>query len=72
MSLTDFFNSVSLVKEVSMPAYEYICNDCKKEFTVFLSVKEFESKPKVTCPKCQSDNVIKKLTPFYAKTSKKS
>src|SRR3970040_1906215 len=22
-------------KEVGMPAYEYLCNDCKKEFTVF-------------------------------------
>lgn len=55
-----------------MPVYEYLCNDCKKEFTVFLSIKEFESKPKITCPKCQNDNVVKKLTPFFAKTSKKS
>ncbi|MEW6675279.1 MAG: zinc ribbon domain-containing protein [Nitrospirota bacterium] len=55
-----------------MPAYEYICNDCKKEFTVFLSIKEFDMKPKVSCPNCQSDNVAKKLTSFFAKTSKKS
>jgi putative FmdB family regulatory protein len=55
-----------------MPAYEYMCNDCKKDFTVFLSVKEFESKPKIACPQCQSDNVAKKLTAFFVKTSKKS
>ncbi|MBI5188847.1 MAG: zinc ribbon domain-containing protein [Nitrospirae bacterium] len=55
-----------------MPAYEYICNDCKKEFTVFLSIREFDMKPKVNCPNCQGDNVVKKLTSFFAKTSKKS
>lgn len=55
-----------------MPAYEYTCNDCKKEFTVFLSIKEFEAKPKVNCPNCQSDNVARKLTSFFTKTSKKS
>ena len=27
-----------------MPAYEYICKDCNKEFVVFLSIKEFEAK----------------------------
>ena len=26
-----------------MPAYEYVCKDCKHEFTVFLSIKEFEA-----------------------------
>jgi putative FmdB family regulatory protein len=55
-----------------MPAYEYDCKDCGKEFTVFLSIKEFEAKPKVKCPHCQSDNVRKKLTGFFTKTSKKS
>jgi len=55
-----------------MPAYEYMCKDCTKEFTVFLSIKEFEAKPKINCPDCQGGNVVKKLTPFFAKTSKKS
>jgi putative FmdB family regulatory protein len=55
-----------------MPAYEYNCNDCKKDFTVFLSIKEFETNPKINCPHCQSDNVTKKLTSFFTKTSKKS
>jgi putative FmdB family regulatory protein len=68
----NFMNSRNCKGEVGMPAYEYLCNDCKKEFTVFLSIKEFESKPKINCPHCQSDNVMKKLTAFFAKTSKKS
>ncbi len=55
-----------------MPAYEYTCKDCKKVFTVFLSIKEFEKKHKVNCPHCQSDNVEKKPATFFAKTSKKS
>ena len=55
-----------------MPAYEYLCNDCKKEFTVFLSIKEYEAKPKIRCPHCESDNVQKKLSGFFAKTSRKS
>lgn len=55
-----------------MPAYEYTCKDCKKEFTVFLSIKEFETKPKINCPHCHSDNVEKKLTSFFTKTSRKS
>jgi len=55
-----------------MPAYEYVCNDCKREFIVFLLIKEFEAKPKIKCSHCKSDNVVKKLTSFYTKTSKKS
>jgi len=59
-------------REGKMPAYEYICKDCKKDFTVFLSMKEFEARPKIACPLCNGDNVEKKFTSFYAKTSKKS
>jgi putative FmdB family regulatory protein len=55
-----------------MPAYEYDCKDCGKEFIVFLSMKEFEIKQKITCPHCESDNVQRKITGFFTKTSKKS
>jgi len=55
-----------------MPAYEYDCVDCKKNFTVFLSIKEFEGKPVIKCPHCGSDNVCRKMTGFFTKTSKKS
>ena len=55
-----------------MPSYEYACNKCKKEFTVYLTIKEIEEKPKVKCEYCKSTNVSKKLTSFFAKTSRKS
>lgn len=55
-----------------MPAYDYECRDCKKTFTVILSLKEFDSKPKVECPDCKKTNVEKKFTAFFAKTDKKS
>ena len=55
-----------------MPAYEYACKDCEKEFTVYLSIKDYESHPKIKCPHCNSDHVKRKLTSFFAKTSKKS
>jgi putative FmdB family regulatory protein len=55
-----------------MPAYEYGCRECNKEFTIFLSLKEFDEKPKITCPHCASENVHKIFTDFFAKTSKKS
>ena len=55
-----------------MPAYEYVCSDCGKEFTVFLSIKEFDENPKIRCPHCDSDHVQKKISGFFAKTSRKS
>ncbi len=55
-----------------MPAYEYECKDCKKDFTVFMSMKEIGENPEVKCPNCNSDNVGKKITGFFAKTSRKS
>ena len=55
-----------------MPAYEYECKDCQKDFTIYLSIKEFDEKPQIKCPHCESDNVHKIFTSFYAKTSSKS
>ncbi len=55
-----------------MPAYEYLCKDCGIDFTVFLSIKEYEENPRIKCPHCDSDHVERKITAFFAKTSKKS
>jgi len=55
-----------------MPAYEYACKDCGKDFTVFLSLQELESGPRLRCPHCQSDHVERRFGTFYAKTAKKS
>lgn len=55
-----------------MPAYEYTCKDCGKDFIVFLTIKEYESNPKIKCDYCGSDHVERKISAFVAMTSKKS
>ncbi|MBI5100052.1 MAG: zinc ribbon domain-containing protein [Nitrospirae bacterium] len=60
------------IKEVMMPAYEYVCKDCLKDFTIFLSLKEYDEKSKIECVHCGSDKVQRKFTGFFAKTAKKS
>ena len=54
-----------------MPTYEFECKECKKTFTVFLTLAEYE-KGHFTCPKCKSKKVEQKAAAFYAVTSKKS
>ena len=58
MVQAEFLNN----KAVTMPAYESVCRDCNHEF---------ESDPKIKCPHCQSDNVLKKISEFTTITSKK-
>ena len=55
-----------------MPDYDYVCSKCGRVFSVYFSFKELEAKQTVICPQCQSDQVKKQITGFYAKTSKKS
>jgi putative FmdB family regulatory protein len=55
-----------------MPEYEFDCNKCKKEFTVYRSIKELEKNDKFMCPHCKSDNVHRKLSTFFAKTDSKA
>ncbi len=54
-----------------MPTYEYHCKECKKTFSMMLSLAEYE-KGRVTCPKCKSKKVEQKVAAFFAVTSKKS
>jgi putative FmdB family regulatory protein len=58
--------------EVHLPSFEYVCRDCGKEFIVFLTLKEYDAKPKVLCPHCGSDHIERMLSAFTAKTSRKS
>jgi len=58
--------------EANMPEYEYVCSKCGKAFVVFFSFKELEAKPTVKCPECQSNQVKKQISGFFAQTSKKS
>jgi putative FmdB family regulatory protein len=54
-----------------MPSYEYFCKDCKKTFTLVLTLGEYETR-RVACPKCKSKKVEQKPAAFFAVTAKKS
>lgn len=54
-----------------MPLYEFRCDECKKKFSLQLSVSDYERK-RPTCPKCKSRKVSRILSSFSAKTSRKS
>jgi putative FmdB family regulatory protein len=54
-----------------MPVYDYLCNDCHKEFEKVLTLNEHE-KDKVVCPHCGSKNVEQEVKAFFAVTSRKS
>ena len=43
-----------------MPDYPYLCLDCKKRFTVFLSYTDYDSAA-VTCTHCGSKKVERRL-----------
>ena len=54
-----------------MPTYEYICEACRKKFSLIQSFREHE-KAKAACPKCASKKVRQLISTFTAKTSRKS
>ena len=53
-----------------MPVYDYLCNDCHKEFEKVLTLNEHEKQ--ITCPHCGSKNVEQEAKAFFAVTSRKS
>ncbi len=54
-----------------MPDYQYLCLNCKKKFSVVLTLAEYE-KGRVKCPKCGSQKVEQQWAASYVVTSKKS
>jgi putative FmdB family regulatory protein len=56
-----------------MPAYEYACRTCDREFVIYMTIKEkdHDTRP-VQCPHCQGTNVERLFSPFVAVTAKKS
>ena len=54
----------------AMPTYEYLCENCKKDFEVTLTITE-RAKASVKCPGCGSNKVSPQMTVFSAKTSRK-
>lgn len=45
-----------------MPYYDYICKNCKSIFEIFCDYKT-SVLCNLNCPKCNSSNVVKKITP---------
>jgi putative FmdB family regulatory protein len=43
-----------------MPTYDYVCQDCRKRFDMFLSYQEYGVKP-VACPHCGSANARRRV-----------
>jgi putative FmdB family regulatory protein len=54
-----------------MPVYDYLCNDCGKEFEKVISLNQHDH-DSMTCPHCGSENVEQEAKAFFAVTSKKS
>ena len=54
-----------------MPVYEYVCLDCKKEFSEMKPISAYDPKA-VKCPKCNSKNVEQRWSTVYVETSTKS
>ncbi len=54
-----------------MPQYEFTCLACKKNFSLILTVTEYE-KGVLKCPKCGSKKLEQRWAAFFAVTSKKS
>lgn len=58
-----------------MPRYEFLCRSCEKPFEQTWSLDEYDRILKETrakCPKCGSKKVLRQISGFQVKTSKKS
>ena len=44
-----------------MPTYDFLCNDCKKRFEIFLTYAEYGKKP-APCSHCGSVNTRRRMT----------
>lgn len=56
-----------------MPIYEYRCTVCNERFTRQESIEEHGRRhPPPACPKCSARAVEPVLSPFFAKTVRKS
>jgi putative FmdB family regulatory protein len=54
-----------------MPTYEYICKDCKKTFTIVMTISEHEENPRPACQHCGSKEVEAHFSDVRVITSKK-
>jgi putative FmdB family regulatory protein len=56
---------------VSLPIYEYRCQNCGEVFTAVEHMDE-HGRAEPRCPECESQQVQQVFAPFFAKTGKKS
>ncbi|WP_136806201.1 FmdB family zinc ribbon protein [Desulfosediminicola flagellatus] len=54
-----------------MPVYEFICQKCDHNFSLTITISEYEKKD-FTCPKCKSKEVKRQISSFQTVTSRKS
>ncbi|MBT8332825.1 MAG: zinc ribbon domain-containing protein [Desulfobacterales bacterium] len=54
-----------------MPIYEFLCQKCEHEFSIVMTLSEYEKK-KFMCPKCNDKKVKRQISSFQTITSKKS
>lgn len=54
-----------------MPVYEFQCQECGKEFSLTLTLKEREAGG-LRCPGCNSTHLEPLMAGFFAKTARKS
>ena len=54
-----------------MPVYDFKCEDCRKRFTLTLTLSQ-KSSARIKCPKCDSRKVEQQYSAVYTVTSKKS
>lgn len=53
-----------------MPVYEYVCQDCKREFEVVRTLNDADKK--APCPKCKSTQTERQWSRVFVETSRKS
>jgi len=54
-----------------MPIYEFRCAKCRTRFTLSMSISD-HGRRRPVCPKCSGREVVAVLSPFFAKTVRKS
>jgi putative FmdB family regulatory protein len=53
-----------------MPIYEYVCQDCDKDFEVIRSMSQADAP--IACQACGGEHVKRKLALFYAQSGGRS
>lgn len=54
-----------------MPVYEYVCENCGRAFSLFMSYAEYD-KTTVSCPDCRDANVRRVIRPIRVATGEKA